>query len=1650
MKTLPRVDSAVCTSRWQPAALLRRLALTAAVIALALHAPLSAGQTVQLTPVPMSTSTVTTVKPNLMYVLDDSGSMGWDFMPDPARNFNGKYGYNSSQCNGVYYNPDVTYLPPVNAAGGPLNATATTFSAAYKNGYVTGAGTTNLSTGFTGGSGSGSSGIALAAGPAFYYTYSGNQTTEVKRRYADTNSDFYKECVAAPGATTVIDGAAVNTRFTLVRLAAIPTTNIVIAGTGAGTITITGTTNDSKFSSVKVGGVEIMSSETSRSNSNNGVATRIAASINACTLAVTGSCGVAGYSASVGGANNNVITISGPAAAGATVTATRSSGNANSATTAFPAADPTVVSSITVGGTLLWAAGTTASGSSASALAADVQAKITLNGYSATRSGSVVTVTGPAAASTLTPVITKASGGITLTTSAFPEATPAKLQNFANWYSYYSHRMLMMKTGSGLAFKDMSDKFRVGFITMNNNVSPGIVEVDTFSGAQRTNWYNKLYAAVPSNSTPLREILSRVGQYYANKFGTVTKYTATITVGGTGATTVNSVKVGSTLITDAETPELSSTSDLATAIADRINAVQVSDYGASAVGNVVTILGPAGASGSTPAVDKDGNMTFALTSFVATTTTSTLNGITPSDPVQYSCQQNFTILSTDGYWNGPNTYNLSSAAVGQQDGVGVERPFNDGSQAATTYRRTYVRETYSKSATGCSGSSNGKITTQRQVGTCDTAATPGTCAPTNWSNTGTATTSICTTDSTPGSTTGVASGSPVVTAGAINGPSNTLADVAMYYYKTDLRDGSLGNCTGRLGTSVCDNNVFTTPTDDQTHQHMTTFTLGLGARGKMIYSPTYLTDTSGDFFDVRMGSTASATVCTWQTAGTVCNWPVPVSGTDTTIDDLWHAAVNGRGAFFSATDPASLASSLANAIVGISSKVGAAAAAATSSLNPVAGNNFAYVASYTTQAWTGNLEARGINTATGRVAENAAWCLQSIAADTCSAPSVIRTDTSGDTTAKYCARPGATVCPGGFLSGTECWVPIADACTGTMPGRVADTSDTRTIHTAKNDGLALVPFDAAYRTANPSFFASATLAGLSQWPASSDVSVEAVSFRTNAPGDKLVNYLRGRWGNEFSRSGVLVKDQFFRNRSAVIGDALESQPVFLGAPNFSYPYPGYAQFKSAQSGRSGTVFMGTNDGMLHAFAASGGAEVWAYIPSMVVPNLWRLADQQYAGNHVNFVNGTAVTTDICTANCANTFTVGSATNPVWKTILVAGLNGGGRGYYALDVTNPDSPSLLWEFTTTAGFGKTKDNDLGFSFGVPVVTQKADGTWVVLVTSGYDNGTDSPVKNATTGAFVANTAPGSGRGYLFVLNAGTGAIISKIDTGVGSPAVPSGLAKIAGVNTEPAGNKVSFVYGGDLQGNLWRFDINSSAAAATGTGAVLKLALLSSDAAGTSPQPITTTPQIGLIETKRVVFIATGKYLETADLSTTQTQTLYAIKDDNAMATLAGLRTTLQARYLVANSDGTATRLSSGSATGVTTPNAVNFATGNGWYVDLPDSRERANIDAELVLGTLVVPTIVPSATDCSPGGTGWLNYFDYKTGGTALTGTGAIASRKFDSPIVGFNVMFIDGKPVVAVVTATNPTPEIQGDQLSSAKAGAYSGTRVLWRELLP
>jgi type IV pilus assembly protein PilY1 len=1490
---------------------------------------------------PLATSTTSSVLPNLMFVLDDSGSMDWDYMPDFARNFRGKYGFNTSHCNGVYYNPNITYSPPVDSSGVSYANTASssylnnTFTAAYLDGYnpISGgvANTVDLDTGFTGGSGSGSSGYNWYSGPAFYYTYTGTQTTAAQMNF-NTGTTFLNECSSSIGSSPG------NSVFKLTTLASTETVTITINQPSSSA------TSSAQVNSITVNGFNIMSAtNTGTQNSTTNLATAIAG-------------------------------------------------------------------------------------------------KVSMGGYTATASGNVVTITGPTTAMGYSPLITVGSGNWIYTTTQFPDTTPVHLQNFANWYTYYSHRMLMMKTGVGLAFAPIDQHYRVGFMTINNNVNPDYVDIGAFTSSQKSAWYTKLYQATPGNSTPLREALSHVGRLYADKYAPTTIYSATLSISGSNSTTVSGITVNGVQLFPNGTTATSSngrrdrTYYLASSIASAINAPAVTAYGAtySSSNSTVTITGPASANGATPVVTYSGGMSISATSFSGTTITANLNGVVPMDPIQYSCQQNFVILSTDGYWNGPNTYDLSTPPqdVGEQDGA-VARPKYDGATGVTTVTTNYARTYQTASTSGCP-SGQSQITTLPQTETCTTSisngiAQPESC-PSSWTN-GTPTSTAC-------SLSYVQSPNPsnaqvvsqTTTSSTSGGTSNTLADVAMYYYKTDLRTSALNNCTGVLGAGidVCPNNVAKTDVDNNTAQHMSTFTLGLGASGYMQYSPTYQNDSSGDYYSVANGLTANSTstppICWWQADGTACNWPDPgTGGSNTTIDDLWHAAVDGGGTYFSATDPSSLSTGLNGALASIASRIGSSAAAATSTLNPVAGNNYAYVASYTTVKWQGNLEARTININTGVVSTTPSWCVENIVAGTCPSPGAIVADTSGSSTTYSCVTTSSTAStcasPGVFDSTTnQCAFPMGTACIGTMPGKVASASDTRTIYTANSTGTAFTPFLYANLTATQQAnFSSPYINGLSQW-----VSLTATQ-QTAAQGANLVNYLRGQYSFDTRPANYLppVDNRLFRFREATMGDALESQPNFIAAPVFSYSDPGYSAFVTAQSSRPGTVYIGTNDGMLHAFSAlaegsvAGGTERWAYVPSMVIPNMWKLADTNYANLHTNYVNGSPVISDVCTAFCN-----GVGGTPVWKTILVGGLNQGGRGYYALDITNPTSPSLLWEFTTA------QDSDMGYSYGNPVITAKADGTWVVLLTSGYNN-----------------INPGSGQGFLYVLKAGTGAIISKIGTGTGTTTTPSGLAKISAWNDAPSSNRATYVYGGDLQGNLWRFDINNSATATIGTGYVMDFAVLD-DPLG-NPQPITTAPVLGKISGYRVIFVGTGQYLGSPDLSTTLVQSEYAIKDDNATTTLVNpggsprnSTTLVQQTLTTANGVRTASN------------NPVDFTTGRGWYVDFPDSGERVNIDGKLVQGTLLVPTIVPSNTVCAPGGYGWLNYFNYQTGSSV--DTSGVVSSSYSNTIVGINVIYINGSPIIEAVTSTNPTPTVNNNVLIKGTASGFTGQRVLWRELNP
>jgi type IV pilus assembly protein PilY1 len=1228
---------------------------------------------------PLVTSSTVSVLPNIMFVLDDSGSMLWTHMPDNAADFAGtssggtcsttsttnpcEFGYRSSQCNGVYYDPAITYDPPVTATGTPYPNSS--FTAAWKNGYNTSAGTVNLSTAFFAyGNGTNGTDNTIASATnisgydtrqaAYYYKYSGTQTSAAQKDYNDPNSVFYKECSSTRNTTAKFDGVnPANTLFTRVL----------------------------------------------------------------------------------------VSSSSGP------------------------------------GGT--------------------------------------------------------------------DERT-----NFANWFSYYRSRMLMMKTAAGRAFNPIDNRYRVGYLTLNNNNSPAFLQWAPFEGAQKANWYSKLYAATPTGGTPLREALANVGRMYARK----------------------------------------------------------------------------------------------LTS---------INNSTVFDPIQYSCQQNFAILSTDGYWNGTdsNVKKMDGTTVMDNQDSAVPRPFYDGAATRQTITTVSALEAYSTS--GCTSprrkiTSTPSTTVRTLVIDADGVIVSDT---TVGPNVGTTTTVVsCAT-----SPRALQNPNPKITTSTTyassGGSSNTLADVAQYYYATDLRTSALSNCTGALaGVDVCENNVPSSGVDASSLQHMTTFTLSLGASGLMTFSPSYLSDAAGDYFSVKNGVLANGTtLCSWQQSGP-CNWPLPAADSPEAIDDLWHAAVNGRGTYFGATNSSTLTTGLVNALAGVSARDGSTASAATSSPNVTITDNFVYSSLFTTVDWTADLVSQQIDVVTGNISPTFDWTVRD----------------------------------------------------------QLDANAARTLYTYNSSTKSLKPFTWASLTGTEqSYFSRASISSLSQF-CSAGTTCLLDATKNAAAGSNLVEYLRGDRTNEGPDSDI---NKYYRQRAHILGDIVNSEVAYVKGALASYGDAGYHDF-AAGLNRTAMIYVGSNDGMLHAFNAEGvnrGSEQWAYIPGMVMPDLFKLADKNYRSLHQFFVDGTPVEGEVY---------FGGA----WHTIIVTGLNAGGRGYFALDVTNPVSPRAMWEFT---------DNNMGYTFGNPIITKLKDGTWVVLVTSGYNN-----------------VSPGDGVGRLYVINAETGALIRTISTGTGSVANPSGLSRItAWIENAEYDNTALWIYGGDVLGNLWRFDINGDIGAA-GYDAQL---LATFRDGSSSPQPITSRPEVGEFNGKKMVFVGTGRYLGVSDLPDVTQQSFYAVRDDleatgfgNPRADALFVRQTLTAGTCPT---GTQTILcSQGQSVRTASRETVDLTVKHGWYVDFPVAGERVNTDPVLVLGMILFNTNIPSQSACTIGGYSFRYFLDAQVGGhvsSVRTGVAAqiIGNALATRPVV---VQLPSGKliEIIRLSGGTNITAELP------PAPGEGVARRVSWREL--
>ena len=653
---------------------------------------------------------------------------------------------------------------------------------------------------------------------------------------------------------------------------------------------------------------------------------------------------------------------------------------------------------------------------------------------------------------------------------------------------------------------------------------------------------------------------------------------------------------------------------------------------------------------------------------------------------------------------------------------------------------------------------------------------------------------------------------------------DTLADVAMNYFETDLKDDL-----------VLPDDVTVSTIDPAPHQHMVTYTIAFGVTGSL---------------DTDLYKT-----CALPGGNCPESWPA-VSGSSGKIDDMFHAAINGRGKYLSAKSTTELNAALKDLKNDIDSRLGAAAALATNSVQLSVGSVI-YQGTYSTANWFGEVRALPLDVQNGVV-------------------------------------------------GSPIWLASEH-----LPAWTA-----RKI--LSSSGSAGIVFNSGNLTATQV----------------SQLEVGGVGSAAD-----IVDFIRGDVSKSVDKPGGTL-----RNRSHLLGDIVHSAPTYF----------------------KGAVYVGANDGMLHAVDAASGQELFAYVPNLVYDHLADLAAPNYS--HKYYVD--------------NTPTVAQVNS---QDLLVGGLGKGGKGYFALDVTNPaamGAGDVLWEFPPAA------DPDMGYSFSRAIIVQtKAEGP-VVIFGNGYDSVNGSAV--------------------LYVLRASDGSVLKKLDTTVTGC---NGLSTPSAVDVELDGY-VDFVFAGDLKGNLWKFDLRGA-----GIGdweffyqnGATPMPLITVKNPSGQIQPITSSPEVMLdcvlLPQGRglMVIFGTGQYLNAGDFNDATVQSLYGVWDWGAVWEAEDGYAVAKTKSLgTFNGDRSLSNMASGitlleqsfilkdSAWGVLTdfqPDWVNPFVGSGigthmgWLIDLPEAGERSILKPVLNAGAAILITTIPASSPCTAGGTSGTYTVSACTGG---------------------------------------------------------------------
>jgi type IV pilus assembly protein PilY1 len=598
-----------------------------------------------------------------------------------------------------------------------------------------------------------------------------------------------------------------------------------------------------------------------------------------------------------------------------------------------------------------------------------------------------------------------------------------------------------------------------------------------------------------------------------------------------------------------------------------------------------------------------------------------------------------------------------------------------------------------------------------------------------------------------------------------------------------------------------------------------------------------------------------------------------------------------------------------------------------------------------------------------------------------------------------------------------------------------------------------------------------------------------------------LGYLRGDRVNEITTLGTGL----YRARAGVLGDIVDSSPTWVGPPNAPYvmtwkdnlkPATGmpensgqsYLGFLNAEQGRLNVVYTGANDGFLHGvrtgsedFAGNvinnpatpnDGLEVLAYMPGAVLNTIHNpttpsldYSSTQYAHNF--FVDATPAAGDVF---------YGGA----WHTWLIGGLGAGGAAIYALDVTNPTPANYIEGNAATIVKGEWSSativcanvancgSNLGNTYGTPEIRRFHNGMWGAIFGNGYGSA------SGDAGIFVMTLDPATAAATFYYFSTNT--------------AGGNGIGYVAAADLD--GDHITdYVYAGDLQGNLWRFDLTN----ASPNNWALTPGPLFKTPAG---QPITTQPVLasgivaGTVPQLMVAF-GTGQRTQFTNISAASyisgTQSLYGVWDWN----MSGWNAQSPATYasLTAGQAGAATRLVAPYVLGQANlvqqnMTIVSAATGNvdvtnnpitweqcnpscnagqfGWFANLPGSQlqpkgapqvvEQVVSNPNLYESAFVVNSTIPASNmplACSTPSTdkGALYVLSMLTGGTFASG-GSGGSTTFASAFVNYRDTQLAGLGTnetgsVTVVNTIEGTTWVIGQDIAPPAAGSAAPGQV-------